>query len=62
MKKEYDYSSYDPIDGWKARAPFARFFESQVVECPDCKTGTLIVPTAKPCGTCAALKGKLVKL
>ena len=61
MKKEYDYSSYDPIDGWKARAPFARFFEFKVIECPSCKTGTLIMENGY-CGTCAALIRKQVSL
>lgn len=58
-KREYDYSQpYDPINGWKTRAPFARFFESEVEMCLICKTGTLIMP-GKPCGTCLALAQKM---
>ena len=61
--KQFDYSQpYDPINGWKARAPFARFFESEVELCLGCKTGALIVPGAKECGTCKALTKKLVTL
>jgi len=50
-----DYSQpYDPIHGWKSRAPFARFFEFKVIECPTCKTGNLIMDGGF-CGVCEAL-------
>ena len=46
---------YDPIYGW-ASAPFVKFMDPQIVQCPGCKTGALLVTGGKPCGVCEALR------